>query len=60
VIEHANDPRLQEFKGDGNIPCRTGPTFLTTCVLSFADMRIVHPNGRDLLAKVRHLADKNW
>lgn len=60
VIANARDPRARAFRGDGCIPDRTGPTFLTTCALSFGDMRIIHPNGRELLALVRHLADKNW
>jgi mannosyltransferase OCH1-like enzyme len=57
VIGNARDSRVRAR------PClteRTGPTFLTTCVLSFGDMRIVHPNGRGLLEKVHHLAEKNW
>jgi mannosyltransferase OCH1-like enzyme len=60
VIRNARDPRVRAFRGDDNIPARTGPTLLTTCALSFGDMRIVHPNGRELLAKVHHCADKNW
>jgi hypothetical protein len=57
VISNARDPRVRACS---DIPERTGPTFLTTCVLSFGDMRIVHPNGRLLLAKIQHLAEKNW
>jgi mannosyltransferase OCH1-like enzyme len=57
VIEHARDPRIRAM---GEIPSRTGPTFFATCVLSFGDMRIVHPNGHDLLERVHHLAEKNW
>lgn len=60
VIEHARDPRVRARRGDGLIPERTGPTFLTTCALSFGDDRIIHPCGRELLALVRHLAEKNW
>jgi mannosyltransferase OCH1-like enzyme len=57
VIENARDPRV---RGMREIPDRTGPTFLTTCALSFDDWRIIHPNGKELLAKVHHLAEKNW
>lgn len=57
VIECARDPRV---RAQTEIPSRTGPTFFTTCVLSFGDMRIVHPNGRELLEKVHHCGDKNW
>lgn len=57
VIEQARDPRVRMRN---SIPERTGPTFLTTCALSFGDMRIVHPDGAWLLEKVRHLGDKNW
>ncbi|HYU82969.1 MAG TPA: glycosyltransferase, partial [Candidatus Polarisedimenticolia bacterium] len=57
VIENARDPRV---RARVEIPDRTGPTFFTTCVLSFGDLRIVHPNGRALLEGVQHLGDKNW
>lgn len=57
VIDHARDPRV---RGQSCITRRTGPTFLTTCALSFGDFRIIHPDGAWLLEKVRHLAEKNW
>jgi mannosyltransferase OCH1-like enzyme len=57
VIEHLRDSRV---RARWEIPERTGPTYLTTCALSFNDWRIVHPNGAELLSKVRHLAEKNW
>ncbi len=57
VIANARDPRV---RAETCITRRTGPTFLTTCALSFGDMRIVHPNGRYLLERVHHLAEKNW
>ncbi len=60
VIEHARDPRVRAFGGDGCIPKRTGPTFFTTCALSFGDTRIIHPSGHDLIAKIHHLGEKNW
>ncbi len=57
VIRCAGDPRVRMLS---EIPSRTGPTMFTTCVLSFGDMRIVHPDGRYLLERVHHLAEKNW
>jgi mannosyltransferase OCH1-like enzyme len=60
VIDCARDSRVRHLYGDGNIPGRTGPTFLTTCALSFDDWRIIHPSGRELLALVHHRGDKNW
>jgi mannosyltransferase OCH1-like enzyme len=57
VIENARDERVRR---QTCITKRTGPTFLTTCALSFNDFRIIHPDGAWLLEKVRHTADKNW
>jgi len=57
VIKHARDPRVRAQR---EIPARTGPTFFTTCLLSFNDWRIVAPDGAALLGKIRHLADGNW
>ncbi len=57
VISNARDPRV---RAQGCLTQRTGPTFLTTCALSFGDTRIIHPDGRALLSKVHHLAEKNW
>lgn len=58
VIRNARDPRVRAQVHD--IPARTGPTFFTTCLLSFDDWRIVAPDGAKLLANIRHLADGNW
>jgi mannosyltransferase OCH1-like enzyme len=58
VIKNARDPRVRAQAHD--IPSRTGPTFLTTCLLAFNDWRIVAEDGAKLLAKIRHLADGNW
>lgn len=57
VIRNLRDPRVRAQAG---IPARTGPTFFTTCVVSFGDERIVHKNGSELLAKLEHTADHNW
>lgn len=57
VIESLRDPRVRK---QPEIPARTGPTFFTTCVVSFGDERIVHPNGAELLKLLRHTGDHNW
>src|SRR5215471_3326850 len=57
VIENLRDSRVRALH---DIPSRTGPTFLTTCALSFGDMRIVHTHGSEILRLVNHLGDKNW
>lgn len=56
-ITNLRDPRVRKMR---EIPERTGPTFFTTCVVSFGDLRIVHPNGRELLKGMTHTADHNW
>ncbi len=57
VIENLRDPRVRAMR---EIPERTGPTFFTTCVVSFGDQRLVHPNGRELLKLLEHTGDHNW
>ncbi len=57
VIYNLRDPRVRAQR---EIPARTGPTFFTTCVVSFGDPRIVHPNGRALLRLLEHTGDHNW
>lgn len=57
VIKNLRDPRV---RSQAEIPARTGPTFFTTCVVSFGDERIVHPNGSELLKGLHHTGDHNW
>jgi mannosyltransferase OCH1-like enzyme len=57
VIENLNDWRVRRMR---EIPQRTGPTFFTTCVVSFGDERLVHRNGMELLKNITCLSDHNW
>jgi mannosyltransferase OCH1-like enzyme len=57
VLERLREPRVRERL---SIPDRTGPTFFTTCVVSFGDFRFIHPDGRELLKGLTHDADANW
>lgn len=57
VMKNLRDPRVRSMR---EIPDRTGPTFFTTCVVSFGDKRLVHPNGAALLSKLQHTGDHNW
>lgn len=57
VIAALRDPRLRLLT---DIPSRTGPTFFTTCVVSYGDPSFIHPAGTPLLALLHHRGDHNW
>lgn len=57
VIEALRDPRV---RAESCSTRRMGPTFFTTCLLSFGDMRLVAERGADVVGKLTHLAHANW
>jgi hypothetical protein len=57
VVENLRDPRV---RAESCSTRRMGPTFWTTCLLGFGDMRLVASHGADVMGKLEHLADANW
>ena len=56
-IRHLRDPRVRSQR---ETVARMGPTFFTTALLSFGDLRLVLEDGREVMSKLEHLADGNW
>jgi Glycosyltransferase sugar-binding region containing DXD motif len=57
VIANLRDPRVRAQTCSTK---RMGPTFWTTCILSFGDFRFVAEDGAKVVSKLEHLAHGNW